>query len=74
MAGKLSTTWTEHNTIKNTNASNIQQEWLNPHRTVGQIGSGSRGQGPWPLLNFKTLRRNSIFVIENHLSLAKWPP
>ena len=32
------------------------------------------GQVPWPLLNFKTLHRNSIFTIENHLSLAKWPP
>ena len=30
--------------------------------------------GPWPLLNFKTLHRNSNFAIENHLSLVKWPP
>ena len=38
----------------------------------GDIGGGSRG--PWPLLNFKVLHRNSIFAIENHLNLAKWPP
>ena len=38
------------------------------------IGGKSRGPGgPWPLLNFKTLHRNSIFSIENHLSLAKGP-
>ena len=61
MVGKLGTSWTEHNTIKNTNASNIQQEWLNPHRAVGQIGSGSRGAEVM-LLNFKTLHRNSIFA------------
>ena len=36
------------------------------------IGGGSRG--PWPLLNFKALHRNSILAIENHLSLVKWPP
>ena len=35
------------------------------------IGGVSRG--PWPLLNFETLHSNSIFAIENHLSLAKWP-
>ena len=27
-----------------------------------------------PLLNLKALYRNSIFAIENHLNLAKWPP
>ena len=30
--------------------------------------------GPWPLLKFKVLHRNSFFAIENHLNLAKWPP
>ena len=36
------------------------------------IGGESRGaRAP---LNFNTLHRNSIFAIENHLSLAKWPP
>ena len=33
-----------------------------------------RGPGePWHVLNLKTLHRNSIFTIENHLSLSKWP-
>ena len=45
---------------------------LNDNITPNIIGGGSRK--PWPLLNFKTLHRNSIFAIENHLSLAKWPP
>ena len=36
----------------------------------GSMGGGSGGA----LQNFKTLHRNSIFAIENHLSLAKWPP
>ena len=39
-----------------------------------QSDIGGRNRGPWPFLNFKTLHRNSIFAIENHLSLAKWPP
>ena len=30
--------------------------------------------GPWPLLNLRPLHRIVIFAIENHLSLAKWPP
>ena len=30
--------------------------------------------GPWPPLNLKPLHRNVIFAIENHFSLAKWPP
>ena len=40
------------------------------------IGNGSRGSGgPWPLLNLRLdLHRNLIFVTENHLSFAKWPP
>ena len=36
------------------------------------IGGGNRG--PWPLLNLRPLLRNVIFAIENHFSLAKWPP
>ena len=39
---------------------------------VSIISSGSRR--PWPLLNFKALHRSLIFVIENHLNLAKWSP
>ena len=39
------------------------------------IGGGStRVRWAMALLNFKALHRNSIFAIENHLSLAKWPP
>ena len=39
------------------------------------IGGGNRGaRGPWPPLNLRPLHRNVIFAIENHLSLAKWPP
>ena len=38
------------------------------YATMPHIGGRSRGH---VLLNFKTLHRNSIFVIENHLSLAK---
>ena len=39
------------------------------------IGGGNRGpQGPWPLLNLRPLHRIAIFAIENHFSLAKWPP
>ena len=30
--------------------------------------------GPWPLLNLRPLHRNAILAIENHFSLAKWPP
>ena len=39
------------------------------------IGNGNRGaRGPWPLLNLRPLHRIVIFAIENHFSLAKWPP
>ena len=31
------------------------------------------GLGGHGTLKFKTLCRNLIFAIENHLSLAKWP-
>ena len=30
--------------------------------------------GPEPLLNLTPFHRNVIFAIENHFSLAKWPP
>ena len=32
---------------------------------------GGRVGGPWPLLNFKTLHRNSFLAIEDHFSLAE---
>ena len=35
---------------------------------------GGRNRGAWPLLNLMPLHRNVIFAIENHFSLAKWPP
>ena len=39
------------------------------HQNIG----GGNG-GPWPLLNLRPLHRTVIFAIENHFSLAKWPP
>ena len=30
--------------------------------------------GSWPLLNLRPLHRIVIFAIENHFSLAKFPP
>ena len=42
---------------------------------VKSIGGGNRGPGgPCPLLNLRPLYRIVIFAIENHFSLAKWPP
>ena len=35
---------------------------------------GSKNRGAMPLLNLSILHRIVIFVIENHFSLAKWPP
>ena len=35
---------------------------------------GGRNRGPWPLLDLRPLHRKIIFAIENHFSLAKWPP
>ena len=32
------------------------------------------GRSRRALLNLKALHRDLIFAIENHLSLAKWPP
>ena len=41
----------------------------------GAIGGGNmEARGPWPLLNLRPLHRIVIFAIENHFSLAKWPP
>ena len=31
-------------------------------------------EGPWPLLNLRPLHRIVIIAIENHFTLAKWPP
>ena len=43
--------------------------------TINSIGGGNReARGTWPPLNFRTLHRNVTFAIENHCSLAKWPP
>ena len=36
------------------------------------IGGGIRG--PWPLLNLRPFHRIVIFAIEDHFSLANWPP
>ena len=38
------------------------------------IGSSNRGRGTMVLLNLKPCHRNVIFAIEDHFSLAKWPP
>ena len=42
------------------------------HFSIG--GRNREARGPWPLLNLRTLHRIVIFAIENHFSLAKWPP
>ena len=53
----------------------IKDELLTDKKRVLVISHiDGRSRGPWPFLKFKTLHRNSIFAIENHLSLAKWPP
>ena len=38
---------------------------------IGNINRKARE--PSPLLNFKTLHKNSIFAMENHFSLPRWP-
>ena len=44
-------------------------------RAACSIGGKNKGAwGPWPLLNLWPLHRIVIFAIENHFSLAKWPP
>ena len=49
----------------------IHYTFYKTHRRWKYIG---RPQGPWSLLNLRPLHRIVIFAIENHFSLAKWPP
>ena len=60
------------NVIYHTTDSSVKLGGSSNVLTIG--GKNRRAWRPWPLLNFKTLNRNSNFAIENHLSLVKWPP
>ena len=48
---------------------------MNPYNILSAKAAEIGWQGgPWPLLNLRTPHRIVIFAIENHFSLAKWPP
>ena len=43
-------------------------DWFSWTQTIG-----GKNREPGPLLNLRPFHRNVIFVIENYLSIAKWP-